>query len=233
LIVGSGLLANAFSAKFSESIDICIYASGVSNSGCKDRNQFLREKRMLSGYLDQWASAQVFVYFSTCSIEYSSFSNLDYIRHKIEMESLVAQHPSFVIARLPNVVGVSTNPHTILNDFYTKIISGEKIAIWKNATRSLIDVDDVAAIVAKIIEKPYLRNLIINIANPHSISIADIVKKMECILHKSAVVEELDQGMKCDIDLSLIMPILAELDITFDTQYSERVLIKYFGAGNR
>jgi nucleoside-diphosphate-sugar epimerase len=229
LIIGSGLLARAFYEKYSEATDICIYASGVANSGCKDQHEFLRERQMLSDAIDRWSTAQVFLYFSTCSIYDKAAGNSDYIRHKKEMEALVSQHPNFLIARLPNVAGVSKNPHTLLNYFSAKILGSDKLLVWKNATRNIIDMDDVVAIVAKVIAKPDLRRLIINIANPRSANVMAIVSTMEVILSKRANVEALEQGGEFDIDVTLMMSICAELGLVFDDFYLERVLRKYYG----
>lgn len=229
MIIGSGLLARAFYEKYSESTDICIYASGVSNSGCKDQHEFLRERQMLSDAIDRWSAAQVFLYFSTCSICDKASFNLSYIQHKKEMEALVSQHPNFVIARLPNIAGVSNNPHTLLNYISAKILGSDKLLVWKNATRNIIDIDDVVSIIAKVIEKPELRRLIINIANTRSTSVMAIVNAMEAILNKRANIEALEQGGEFDIDVKLMMPICAELGLVFDDHYLERVLRKYYG----
>lgn len=230
MIIGSGLLARAFFEKYSASTDICIYASGVANSGCKDQHEFFRERQILSDAIEQWSTAQVFLYFSTCGIYDKASANSDYIRHKKEMEALVSQHPNFIIARLPNVAGVTKNPHTLLNNFSAKIIGNAKLLVWKNAARNIIDIDDVVSIVAKMIEKPDLRRLIINIANVRSTNVMEIVHNLEAILNKRANVEVLEQGGELDIDVTLMMPICAELGLVFDDHYLERVLRKYYGA---
>jgi nucleoside-diphosphate-sugar epimerase len=229
LIIGSGLLARAFFEKYSASTDICIYASGVANSACKDQHEFFRERQMLADAIECWSMAQVFLYFSTCSIYDKATANSDYIRHKKAMEALVSQHPNFVIARLPNVAGVTNNPHTLLNYFSAKILGSAKLSVWKNATRNIIDMDDVVSIVAKVIEKPDLRRLIINIANARSASVMEIVHTMEVILNKQANVEALEQGGEFDIDVTLMMSLCAELGLVFDDHYLERVLRKYYG----
>jgi nucleoside-diphosphate-sugar epimerase len=110
-----------------------------------------------------------------------------------------------------------------------KILGSDKLLVWKNATRNIIDIDDVVSIIAKVIEKPKLRRLIINIANTRSTSVMAIVNTMEAILSKRANVEILEQGGEFDIDVSLMMPICAELGLVFDDHYLERVLRKYYG----
>ena len=49
MVVGSGLLANTFKS-YSDNEDVIIFASGVSNSGCVDLEQFKRELNLVSKY---------------------------------------------------------------------------------------------------------------------------------------------------------------------------------------
>ncbi|MFN5841955.1 MAG: hypothetical protein ACK45G_01855, partial [Bacteroidota bacterium] len=64
MIVGSGLLANAFSS-FRSVDDMVIFASGVSNSTSTDRNQYDREVELLRKYINRQAKL---IYFSTVSV---------------------------------------------------------------------------------------------------------------------------------------------------------------------
>lgn len=68
MLIGSGLLAQAFAIQFSQRDDVCIYAAGVSNSSCIDVQEFERERRLLSETLVKAKQTGVFVYFSTCSV---------------------------------------------------------------------------------------------------------------------------------------------------------------------
>jgi len=65
MVVGNGLLANTFKS-YSDNEDVIIFASGVSNSGCVDPEQFKRESNLVAKYK---TSKKLFVYFSTSSIE--------------------------------------------------------------------------------------------------------------------------------------------------------------------
>ena len=47
MLIGSGLLAHAFTPAFSQREDVCIYAAGVSNSGCTNPHEFAREQKRL------------------------------------------------------------------------------------------------------------------------------------------------------------------------------------------
>lgn len=51
MLIGSGLLAQAFSSTFSDGGDVCVYAAGVSRSGCIDTSEFARERHRLAAAL--------------------------------------------------------------------------------------------------------------------------------------------------------------------------------------
>ena len=51
MVVGSGLLANTFES-YRDNEDVIIFASGVSNSGCVDPEQFKRESNLVAKYRD-------------------------------------------------------------------------------------------------------------------------------------------------------------------------------------
>jgi nucleoside-diphosphate-sugar epimerase len=229
MIIGSGMLAKAFAPKFNVSPNIWIYAAGVSNSGCTNPMEFERERLRLLDSLKAGMHAEAFVYFSTCSILDPHATSSAYVRHKIDMERLVSKHPNFIVVRLPNVAGFTPNPHTLLNFLYARVSRSESFVIWKNASRNIIDIDDVVAILANILEDPQLRRISVNVANPVSHPVTDIVAAMERVAGKPAVTEIVNDGAAFEIDISLINPIINKLGLPFDTGYLSRVLEKYYG----
>ena len=88
MIVGSGLLARAFAARFSDDRAVWIYAAGVSNSGCRDPQEFERERARLRTALDDCVPAEAFVYFSTCSVYDPASLDSDYVQHKLRRDAL-------------------------------------------------------------------------------------------------------------------------------------------------
>ena len=68
MLIGSGLLAQAFFSVYSQRDDVCIYAAGVSNSACTDTHEFSRERERLSDALQLAKQVECFVYFGTCSV---------------------------------------------------------------------------------------------------------------------------------------------------------------------
>lgn len=229
MIIGSGLLARAFSPIFSTRDDVCIYAAGVSNSSCKDEHEFARERERLSAALQQAKAADAFVYFGTCSVADPEAQNTPYVKHKLAMEALVAHHPRHLILRLPQVAGRTPNPHTLLNYLYARISRSESFQLWRNARRNIIDVDDVAAIAKRLVADPADRNMTINIANPVCSPLPDIVRAMEKATGKRAVCEIMERGSGYSIDVSPILPLLDDAGVKFGPDYLERVLEKYYG----
>lgn len=229
MIIGSGLLAKAFTVRLPPKADWWIYAAGVSNSGCNDRDEFMREHARLSDAIRAGAHADAFVYFSTCSVMDPNARNSTYVRHKLDMERLTSGHPRFIVVSLPQIAGTTSNPHTLLNYLYARVSRSEKFVIWKNATRNIIDVDDVSSIVFQVLKDSRMRRLAINVANPISHPIAEIVAMMERTTGKAAITEEIDAGAAYAIDTSRIRPIAAKLGLSFDSAYVSRAMQKYYG----
>ena len=233
MIVGSGLLAKAFARHFDADSCIWIHAAGVSNSSCTDTQEFERDRLRLLDSLQTGLHADVFVYFSTCSIGDPTAVNSAYVRHKVAMEGLVSAHPSFIITRLPQLAGQTPNPHTLLNYLYARVSRSESFGVWKNATRNIIDVEDVVAILTQLIKDTEARQLTINIANPVSYPITNIVAAMEKATGKTAIIELIDDGAAYEIDISQIRPIINKLGLLFDPTYLPCVIEKYFGESRK
>lgn len=229
MIIGSGLLAKAFEPRFGASDSVWVYAAGVSNSNCTDAGEFERERRRLATALDRSADADAFVYFSTCSIDDPEATSSDYVQHKLAMEALTRSH-RYVIVRLPQVCGRTPNPHTLMNFLYARISRGEAFQIWTRATRNVIDVDDVAAIVSELLEISTARSLTVNVANPVSHSVPEIVAAMEEAVGKRAITRMVEEGGSYHIDTSEIQPLIDKLGLSFDEGYVRRVARKYYGS---
>jgi hypothetical protein len=233
MIIGSGLLAKAFSPRFQASPEVWIYAAGVSNSGCVDSREFERERLRLGDALRRGEAADAFVYFSTCSVGDPKSEQSRYVRHKRDMEALVSSHRRHLVVRLPQVCGRTPNPHTLLNYLHARISRSESFPVWIHATRNVIDVDDVAEIVAELVTDPALRGVVVNVANPKSHPILEIVAAMERAVGKPAVAQMVDDGAPYAIDTSAIEPVIRRLGLSFDDEYVLRVARKYYGEAAR
>lgn len=228
MIIGSGLIAHAFKATYAHSDTVCIYAAGVSNSSCSDAHEFERERQRLYAALIQSQNVDCFVYFGTCSVADPEAQHTPYVRHKLAMEQLVATHPRHLILRLPQVAGITPNPHTLLNYLYAHIARSESFQLWVRARRNIIDVDDVAAIAGQLIANPSARNLTVNIANPVSYAMADIVAAMERVVGKRAIYELIDRGSAYAIDTRAISPLMEAAGVRFGDDYLDKITGKYY-----
>ena len=226
MIIGSGLLARAFTPFFSDSRDSCVYAAGVSNSNCSDQREFARERDRLMIAIEQHRSVDLFLYFGTCSANGSVDS--PYVQHKIKMEKIIAEHPRYLILRLPQTAGKTENPHTLLNYIFTRIIRSERFQIWRNARRNIIDVEDVVRIAAGLALEEGVRRECINVANFSDYSMSDVVAVMEKVVGKKAIFDSLDKGDTYPIDTQRIHTVAQRCGVVFGPEYLEPVIRKYY-----
>jgi nucleoside-diphosphate-sugar epimerase len=229
MIIGSGLLARAFISAFSYREDVCIYAAGVSNSKCTNANEFVRERQRLVDALQQAKHVDAFVYFGTCSVADPEAHNTPYVQHKLAMEQLVGAHQRHLILRLPQVAGKTPNPHTLLNFLYAKIARSEAFILWRTAKRNVIDIDDIATITCQLIADKTARNVMLNIANPTSYPMAEIVVAMERVIGKRAIYDIVEQGSEYPIDITTMLTALDRTTVKFGDDYLEQVIGKYYG----
>ena len=228
MLIGSGLLAHAFAVAYAHREEVCIYAAGVSNSGCTNPHEFSRERVRLEEALHLAKQVDAFVYFGTCSVADPESRHTPYVLHKLEMEQLASAHPRHLILRLPQVAGKTPNPHTLLNYLYARISRSESFPLWRNASRNIIDVDDVAAVSKLLIADDHVRNVTLNIANPASYPMADIVAAMEKAVGKRAIHEAFERGTAYPIDIAAIVPVLQAAGLNFGATYLEQVIGKYY-----
>ena len=229
MIIGSGLIAKAFSQCLNTLDDICIYAAGVSNSGCSDLSEFEREQVRLLEAIQQQPAETLCVYFSTCSIYDPSLKDSPYVLHKIRMESLVKECDRYLILRLPQVVGRTPNPHTLLNYLFARIIRSERFTIWGGATRNIIDVEDVVRVASDLILVEGACNETIDIANTENYDILDIVKTMGTVVNRQPIFSIINKGNSYYIEASRISASLERCKLFFGVSYLEEVIRKYYG----
>jgi nucleoside-diphosphate-sugar epimerase len=230
MLLGSGLLAQAFSREFSSREDVCIYAAGVSNSNCTDAQEFARERQRLQEALQRAGRVGTFVYFGTCSVGDPDARDTPYVQHKLAMEQLAATHHGHLILRLPQVAGKTPNPHTLLNFLYARIARSESFNVWSGARRNIIDIADVLAVARQLLAEGAARNAMLNIANTVDYSIFDIVGAMERALGKRAMYSILERGSGYPIDIAAILPALEKTGVKFEHDYLEKTIRKYYSA---
>jgi nucleoside-diphosphate-sugar epimerase len=185
MVLGNGLLANAFAA-FKDDKDVFVFASGVSNSKENNPLEFDKEFNLLKDKIRENPDVKL-IYFSTCSIFDNSISGSPYITHKIEMEKFIIQHSEkFLVFRLPNVVGQTSNPNTFFNFFKDKILSGDTLHIQEAATRYLIDVRDLSELLPLLIREQSFENKVINVCFNNRVLVSEIIRFYEDLLNVKA-----------------------------------------------
>lgn len=226
MIIGNGLLAQAFADRFRDDPGVIIFASGVSNSAEQGAVAFERERMLLEEALS--LPVPRLVYFGSCSSCPAGPS--EYLRHKHRMESMVATRETGLVLRLPQVVGRTRNPSTLTNFLHDRIHSSTPFALWSQAKRNLLDVDDLVAIATRIIETTKAGPAEHVVASRISHPIVEVVTMFEHVLGRTARYTSLPLGEALEVEANLAWAIAAELGIDLSDGYAESVIRKYYGS---
>jgi nucleoside-diphosphate-sugar epimerase len=230
MIIGNGLLAQAFAPGFSNNPALTVFASGVSNSRETRPETFAREKALLIEALDK---AERLIYFSSCSVEDPELASAPYPTHKLEMEQLIANRArSMAIFRLPQIVGRTPNQHTLTNYLHHQIASGEPFKVWSRARRNLIDISDVALIAREMLDSGAAVDRITNIACPYSISVVELVHMFENMMGCKANYQLVDAGASYHIEVDAAMAAAHRIGLHFGPHYIDQLIRKYYANTN-
>lgn len=225
MVIGNGLLANAFS-EFKDLDDYVIFASGVSNSKETDYEKFLRELDLLTSIYNQILNKKI-IYFSTCSISDNTLNDSKYINHKINMEIAIKQSfEKYVIFRLPNVIGRTNNPNTFFNFMKNKIINNEEIIVQKQAKRYFIDIDDLSLFLPEIIKNPLSNKQTIDVCFDTEVFASEFVLMMGKSLNKEFTIKEINGGGSCTVDTSTFKSYIKN-NSPETKKYNQKLIEKY------
>ena len=227
MVIGHGMIAKRFEVYHNDD-RFAIFAAGVSNSKNRIDAHYKREIQLLEQTIKEHKE-KIFVYFSTCSLYDPEEKQSAYITHKKQVEEIIQSNSKrFSIFRVSNLVGRSDNPNTVLNFFIYHIRNQINFDLWSKASRNLVDIDDMYKIVDNILQAGSYANGIINIANPSSYKVAEIVAAIENRWQMQANYVLIPKGSTFDIDISGISPIIKKLEIHFDDNYLVNLLEKYY-----
>lgn len=224
MIIGKGLLARGFAEKFAHRTDITVFASGVSNSQETRAEEFFRERNALAEALD---SSSRLVYFGSCGA--GGIEDTPYMQHKRSMEALVLSIGDSLVLRLPQVVGPTDNPNTLTNFLYSSIRDGKPFNVWANATRNLIDIEDVVTIGSHLIDRSRDEPRVIAVASRQSLTMPEIVQVFEKIIGRRAEATIVDRGDPLQIDSQRAVEVASGLGIDLGDGYAESIIRKYYG----
>lgn len=163
MIIGNGMIAQAFE-NAGRVDDAVVFASGVSNSSETSCSEFEREKALLKDCVKKY-QGKIIVYFSSCALVDPDVARVPYYKHKLDMEEYIKSSCDYIIIRLPQLVGETHNPHTILNYFKNKIEMDSSVEVQADAYRYFIDINDVVVFVSSLLGLGKV-NLSLNFANP-------------------------------------------------------------------
>jgi len=224
MIIGNGLVGSEFK-KYSEDYEDCVvFAAGVSSSNETRESEFVREKRLLTQTLDKHKDLK-FIYFSTILV---SFADNDYYKHKADMEKLIENTASsYLIFRVPQLVGRRGNKDNLINYFKNNIQDNKTITIYEGVKRSFMDIEDVSKIVYYCKRKA--NREVIKVSGIEKVTSIDLCKKIGQILEKSPkmiISENAETAGWEGEESSLFSDAITDLEIN-RIDYTQRVLEKY------
>lgn len=226
-VIGNGMIAQRFS-KYLYQKDVVIFASGVSNSKEIHLAPYIRERALVESTLARLTN-QLFVYFSTSSVNDPIEQNTPYIKHKLAIEQLIkTKAPNYLIIRASNVVGGLGNRHTVLNYFWEHIQQGKSFAVWQYASRNLIDLDDLYMAVEQALTSSAYKNQTLTLVNPHSIEPLQLVRAIETYSGRQAIFEQIDKGVSFNVYSHISQLLNVEESYWQPDQYIRRLLQKYY-----
>lgn len=223
MIIGSGQLAKTFQS--CQLNDTVIFASGVSNSHCTDKQQFSREENLLRQTL-QANKDKRFVYFSSCALSCEKYEKTPYYQHKQAMEDLIKQQTeNYYIFRIPQLFGELKSHNTLINFLYFTILEEKPFKLFSESYRYIIEIEDVKTLVNAYLQykKPCIT---VNIANPYRYKVIEIVEIFEQLLGKKANYELIDKHDGFILNLDELESFIKQnkLSINFSSAYLKHKL---------
>lgn len=242
-IVGNGFLARHLQSIAGRHDGVVALAAGVSAAATTSHEGFNREAALLYQVMREcMARGERLVFFSSASAGMYSvpgeeegredgpvYPATPYGRHKLALEAVLRGSPlDHIILRLSHVVGGHQPDHHLLPSLAEQIGSG-RVRLFQGATRDLIDVDDVMAVIDTLLSAGVNRE-VVNVASGHATPVEAIVAHIERrlgVATKEITVAKPSQTV-CVAKLRRLAPSVAW--IKSDPDYFRRVLDKHIDA---
>lgn len=145
------------------------------------------------------------------------------------MEQLIKKEfSSYLIFRLPILVGRSDNPHTLTNFLHYQIISRQPIFVFKNACRYLMDVDDISFLLGRMIDSEQFRNNSLDVNFNNVIYVTDLLSIFENILEMKAIQQIVDKGSCYETDNKIFKEFIDSIEFKLPDNYVELIIRKYY-----
>lgn len=228
MIIGRGLLANALSVIDDEKY--LFYVNGISNSVLESiaKNNFeIKEIEEIA----RKNNAGNFIYFSTSQVNSKQNHHRAYVKHKLFVEDLIRNSFSdYLIVRTTNLVGDNPwNTHTLFNYLYHAITVNQQITVNPVLIRNFLDAAHFTALL-KIYLENYEVNKVIEIVNPISFTMGEIINEFENAFSKSFRLKEITETNDFalfELNDQLSIELFSHCNI-FTRNYIRRLLKKYY-----
>jgi nucleoside-diphosphate-sugar epimerase len=227
MIIGRGLLAMAL--REIERDDLTFYANGISNSVLEEipRNniELIEINEIANNNQDR-----TFVYFSTSQVNSVFNHSRAYVQHKLLAEELVKSHfEKYLVVRTSNLVGHNPwNTHTLFNYLSNALKADERITINPLVIRNFLDANHFTILLRTYLQN-YSTNKIIEIVNPVSYTMDEIIREFEKFFCKRFLVERsaVNDFAVFDLNTGLSLELFAQFDIGTEN-YIPGLLKKYY-----
>lgn len=192
MIIGRGLVANA--VKRIDSKGLVFYANGISNSvmGHIEKNNF--EIKELEGIANDYPD-KCLIYLSTCQVNSERNHSRPYVKHKLFIEEFISKNFSqYLIVRTSNLVGFNPwNSHTLFNYLNHALSVNQPIVVNPVLIRNFLDVDHFVSLLDSYL-KYFKKNKIVEIVNPVSYTMKQIIDDFEKFFSKKFILHLVDDN---------------------------------------
>jgi nucleoside-diphosphate-sugar epimerase len=238
-IIGNGMLARSLYPYQERFLDDVAFAGGVADSQLTDEAAYARERALLQATLnDCGQNGKRILYFSSAGAIYGSTEDVRdestplqpqtrYGEHKLHCETLIRESGvRYLIVRLANLVGAGQNQAQLIPALFAQVKTG-RVVVQALATRDILDVNDFAHILSRLIPIVPDREVIV-VASGVSVPVPDLVAAIQDISGQKARVELVQRGNPQRISIAKLQQLLP--DIRFGADYFRDVIQNYVSA---
>lgn len=206
-IIGRGLIARSLEPYAAAHEATVAFATGVASSSSERGEDYHRELDQLRAVIrDAGSNGERVVYFSGGGALYGDWSRpaseddaprpgTSYGRHQVECEGLLAASAiPYVILRLPNVIGPTSNRAQLLPSIVAQVLAGA-VTVQSDAERDLIAASDFARVASAVLQRVDA-GVTINLASGESVAVDLIASIVMRELGASARIEHVAGGTR-------------------------------------
>lgn len=235
-IVGTGFLARHLQTLSGTRPDVVVLAAGVSSAISTSAADFARERALLRMVARRCrATRRQLVFFSTASTGmYGAMEGAGredvptpcspYGAHKFALEEELREAGTgFLVLRLAHVTGPGQPAHQLFPSLTRQVRAGW-VMVQRGASRDLIGIADVVAIVGMLLDAG-VRNQTINVASGWDVPVERVVDYLAQRLGRDPVREYMPGGRRNQVCVAKLRALVPAVDrLGFGDDYYLRVL---------